>query len=122
MSPDRRTSRSARSIRAATPAPGAVKKEAVRGGIICALMVSILALATIAHADGSQERLACEFMDERTGPELGYTPVTYAFMMLRVNENSLSTRDAGRIVYDATHVYCPTHVKDLPSSWHDERP
>jgi hypothetical protein len=48
---------------------------------------------------------------------LGYTPVTYAGMLLRLDDNSMSVRDALQVVADAAHNYCPKHITDLPAGW-----
>jgi hypothetical protein len=36
-----------------------------------------------AHADASQEKEACQLMDDPAGHDLGYQPAEYAFMVLR---------------------------------------
>jgi hypothetical protein len=68
----------------------------------------------IARADASQEKEACQLMDDPTGHDLGYAPAEYAFMMLRAK---MSAQDARTIMSEAAHDYCPNHTTDLPASW-----
>ncbi len=70
--------------------------------------------SAIAHADGSQEKEACQLMDDPKGPELGYTPAEYAFMLLRAK---MSAQDARDVMSEAAQDYCPNHITDLPASW-----
>ena len=68
----------------------------------------------IAHADSSQEKEACQLMDDATGPQLGYAPAEYAFMLLRAK---MSAEDARVVMSEAAHGYCPNHIADLPAGW-----
>ncbi len=68
----------------------------------------------IAHADASQELEACQLMDDPTGPDLGYAPAEYAFMMLRAK---MSAEAARNVMSLAAQEYCPNHITDLPASW-----
>ena len=68
----------------------------------------------IAHADGSQEKEACQLMDDPAGPESGYAPAEYAFMLLRAKT---SAKDARNVMSGAAQDYCPNHITDLPASW-----
>jgi hypothetical protein len=68
----------------------------------------------IAHADGSQEKEACQLMDDPAGPESGYAPAEYAFMMLRAK---MSAEDARNVLSEAAQDFCPNHITDLPASW-----
>lgn len=93
--------------------------------ILAAALAVALAAAVMptAHADDGQLRRTCERMDDPAGRESGYTPVTYAVMLLRFDSAAapgvplLSEHDALQIVSDAAHKYCPQHLADLPAGW-----
>jgi hypothetical protein len=68
----------------------------------------------IAQADASEEKKACQFMDDATASNGGYAPAEYAFMLLRAE---MSAEDARNVMTQAAHVYCPNHITDLPASW-----
>jgi len=68
----------------------------------------------IAHADSSQEKEACQLMDDPAGRELGYAPAEYAFMMLRAKMSAQAARD---VMSFAAQDFCPNHITDLPASW-----
>ncbi len=68
----------------------------------------------IAHADANQEQEACQLMDDPAGPQLGYTPAEYAFMLLRAK---MSAERARNVMSEAAQDYCPSHIIDLPASW-----
>ena len=70
----------------------------------------------VAHADSSQEREkeACQLMDDPAGPESGYAPAEYAFMMLRAKMSAESARNA---MSQGAQDFCPNHIIDLPASW-----
>jgi hypothetical protein len=68
----------------------------------------------IAHADSSQEKEACQLMDDPSGPQLGYAPAEYAFMLLRAK---MSAEDARNVMSEAAHDFCPNHITDLPAGW-----
>jgi hypothetical protein len=70
--------------------------------------------SAIAHADSSREQEACQLMDDPTGPQLGYAPAEYAFMLLRAK---MSAEDARNVMSEAAHDLCPNHVTDLPAGW-----
>lgn len=67
------------------------------------------------------QRQICGWMDDPTGPQLGFTPVAYAFMMLRTEFATggppLSEMDALQAISDAAHDYCPQNLADLPEGW-----
>ncbi len=67
-----------------------------------------------ARADSSQEKEACRLMDDPAGPESGYLPAEYAFMLLRAR---MSAEDARTIMSEAAQDYCPNHITDLPAGW-----
>ena len=68
----------------------------------------------IARADSSQEKEACQLMDDPAGPESGYLPAEYAFMRLRAR---MSAEDARNVMSEAAQDYCPNHITDLPAGW-----
>jgi hypothetical protein len=68
----------------------------------------------IAHADNAREQEACQLMDDPAGPEAGYAPAEYAFMMLRAKMSAQAARD---IMSVAAQEVCPNHINDLPASW-----
>ena len=68
----------------------------------------------IAHADSSREKEACQLMDDPAGPQLGYAPAEYAFMMLRAK---MSAEDARNLMSEAAQDICPNHITDLPAGW-----
>ena len=68
----------------------------------------------IAHADDSQKHEACQLMDDPTGPQLGYAPAEYAFMLLR---SKMSPETARVVMSEAAHDICPNHITDLPAGW-----
>jgi hypothetical protein len=68
----------------------------------------------IAHADSNQEKEACQLMDDPTGPQLGYAPAEYAFMLLRAKT---SAEDARNVMSVAAQDFCPNHIVDLPAGW-----
>lgn len=70
--------------------------------------------SAIAHADSSQEQQACQLMDDPAGPQLGYAPAEYAFMLMRAK---MSAEDARTLMSEAAHDLCPNHVTDLPAGW-----
>ena len=47
-----------------------------------------------AHADASQEKEACQLMDDPAGHDLGYQPAEYAFMVLRGKMSAADARNA----------------------------
>jgi hypothetical protein len=67
-----------------------------------------------AHADSSQEKEACQLMDDPSGRESGYAPAEYAFMMLRAK---MSAEDARNVMSEGAQDFCPNHIIDLPASW-----
>lgn len=67
-----------------------------------------------AHADASQEKQACQLMDDPTAHDLGYAPAEYAFMVLRAK---MSAEQARNVMSQGAQDYCPNHVIDLPASW-----
>jgi len=81
------------------------------GGLVC---LASLFGSGIAHADSSQEKEACQLMDDPTGPQSGYTPAEYAFMLLRAK---MSAEDARTVMSEAAHDFCPSHITDLPAGW-----
>jgi len=68
----------------------------------------------IAHADSSQEKQACQLIDDPAGARSGYAPAEYAFMLLRAK---MSAEDARVVMSEAAHDYCPNHITDLPAGW-----
>lgn len=68
----------------------------------------------IAGADGDVQKEACQLMDDPVGPESGYAPAEYAFMMLRAKMSAQAARDVMSL---AAQNYCPNHIIDLPASW-----
>jgi hypothetical protein len=68
----------------------------------------------IAHADASQEKEACQLMDDPTGHDLGYAPAEYAFMVLRAK---MSAETARNVMSEGAQDFCPNHIIDLPASW-----
>jgi hypothetical protein len=80
------------------------------GGLVSAA----LAGAGIAHADASQEQEACQLMDDPAGPQSGYTPAEYAFMLLRAK---MSAEHARNVMSEGAYDYCPNHITDLPAGW-----
>jgi hypothetical protein len=67
-----------------------------------------------AHADASQEKEACQLMDDPAGHDLGYQPAEYAFMVLR---GKMSAADARNVMSQGAQDFCPNHIIDLPASW-----
>jgi hypothetical protein len=76
-------------------------------------LASLFGLGT-AHADSNQEKEACQLMDDPAGPESGYAPAEYAFMMLRAR---MSAENARNLMSVAVQDFCPNHIVDLPASW-----
>jgi hypothetical protein len=79
----------------------------------------LLALASllgsgIAQADASQEKEACQLMDDPTARDLGYAPAEYAFMVLRAKMSAEAARNA---MSEGAQDFCPNHIIDLPASW-----
>ncbi|BBZ45222.1 hypothetical protein [Mycobacterium parmense] len=70
--------------------------------------------AGIARADGDREKEACALMDDPAGPQSGYSPAEYAFMMLRAKMSAQAARD---LLSEATYDLCPNHITDLPAGW-----
>ncbi len=68
----------------------------------------------VARADSSQEKEACQLMDDPAGAESGYLPAEYAFMMLRAK---MSAEEARNVMSEGAHDYCPNHITDLPAGW-----
>jgi hypothetical protein len=68
----------------------------------------------IAHADASQEKEACQLMDDPAGHDLGYAPAEYAFMVLRAKMSAEAARD---VMSEGAQDFCPNHIVDLPASW-----
>lgn len=67
-----------------------------------------------ARADSNVEKEACQLMDDPAGPESGYAPAEYAFMLLRAK---MSATDARNVMSRAAQDFCPNHIIDLPASW-----
>lgn len=80
------------------------------GGMAC---LGLFGAAT-AHADPAREKEACQLMDDPAGPESGYAPAEYAFMMLRAKMSAEAARNA---MSQAAQDFCPNHIIDLPASW-----
>jgi hypothetical protein len=78
------------------------------------LVSAVLVGAGIAHADASQEQEACQLMDDPAGPQSGYTPAEYAFMLLRAK---MSAEHARNVMSEGAYDYCPNHITDLPAGW-----
>lgn len=70
--------------------------------------------SAMARADSDLEKEACQLMDDPAGPEAGYAPAEYAFMMLRAKMSAQAARDVMSL---ATQQFCPNHIIDLPASW-----
>lgn len=68
----------------------------------------------VAQADSDQEKEACQLMDDPAGPQLGYAPAEYAFMLLRAK---MSAENARVVMSEAAHDFCPNHITDLPAGW-----
>jgi hypothetical protein len=68
----------------------------------------------VAHADNAREQEACQLMDDPAGPQAGYAPAEYAFMMLRAKVSAQAARDT---ISMAVQDVCPNHLADLPASW-----
>ncbi|WP_420715954.1 hypothetical protein [Mycobacterium sp. 663a-19] len=68
----------------------------------------------VATADSDQEKEACQLMDDPTGPQLGYAPAEYAFMLLRAK---MSAEKARVVMSEAAQDFCPNHITDLPAGW-----
>jgi hypothetical protein len=87
------------------------------GGLVglAALFGSGIGLG-IARADTSQDREkeACQLMDDPAGPQSGYLPAEYAFMVLR---GKMSAEDARNVMSEGAQDFCPNHITDLPASW-----
>jgi hypothetical protein len=82
-------------------------------------VAALVGLATalgpgIAQADATQEKEACQLMDDPAGHDLGYAPAEYAFMVLRAK---MSAEAARNVMSLGAQEYCPNHVIDLPASW-----
>jgi hypothetical protein len=67
-----------------------------------------------AHADASQEKQACQLMDDPAGHDSGYQPAEYAFMVLR---GTMSAEGARNAISLGAQDFCPNHIIDLPASW-----
>ena len=91
--------------------PGRTTTKIAAGGLVG---LASLFGSSIAHADSSQEKEACQLMDDPTGLQSGYTPAEYAFMLLRAK---MSAEDARTAMSEAVHDFCPSHLTDLPASW-----
>jgi hypothetical protein len=76
-------------------------------------LASLLGCGT-AHADASQEKEACQLMDDPAGHDLGYQPAEYAFMVLR---GKMSAADARNVMSQGAQDFCPNHIIDLPAGW-----
>ncbi|CAM2858172.1 hypothetical protein [Mycobacterium simiae] len=76
--------------------------------------IAMLAGRGIATADASEEKEACQLMDDPSGRDAGYQPVEYAFMVLR---GKMSAGDARNVISLAAQDFCPNHIIDLPASW-----
>ena len=64
----------------------------------CGLVALALLFGSgVAHADSIQdkEKQACQLMDDPAGPESGYAPAEYAFMLLRAK---MSAEDARNVM------------------------
>jgi hypothetical protein len=87
-------------------------KIAAGGLVVLALLLG----SGTAHADSRQEKekAACQLMDDPAGPESGYAPAEYAFMMLRAK---MSAEDARNVMSQGAQDFCPNHIIDLPASW-----
>jgi hypothetical protein len=81
------------------------------GGVAC--LVGLWG-SGIARADAAREQEACQLMDDPAGPQSGYAPAEYAFMMLRAKMSAQAARD---VMSQAAQDYCPNHIVDLPASW-----
>jgi hypothetical protein len=83
------------------------------GGLV---VPSLLLGSGIAQADSIQdkEKEACQLMDDPAGPESGYAPAEYAFMMLRAK---MSAENARNVMSQGAQDFCPNHIIDLPASW-----
>ena len=103
---------------AAEGAPELLKVTPVRmtTKIAAGCLVGLASLfgSGIAHADSSQEQEACQLMDDPMGPQLGYAPAEYAFMLVRAK---MSAEKARVVMSEAAHDFCPNHITDLPAGW-----
>ena len=86
-------------------------KRLAAGGLIG---LAPLVGSGIAHADSSQEKEACQLMDDPAGAESGYAPAEYAFMKLRA---TMSAEAARNVMSEGAYDYCPNHITDLPAGW-----
>ena len=83
---------------------------------VAGALVGLAALfgSGIAAADSSEEKQACQLMDDPAGRESGYLPAEYAFMLLRAKMSAQAARD---VLSEAAYDYCPNHIIDLPAGW-----
>lgn len=88
-----------------------ISRKIAAGGLVG---LALLFGSGIAHADSDLEKQACQLMDDPAGPESGYAPAEYAFMLLR---SKMSAVDARNVMSRAAQDYCPNHIIDLPASW-----
>lgn len=87
--------------------------------LVAGALTGIAALAGflfvgIAAADATEEKEACQLMDDPAGHDAGYQPAEYAFMVLRTK---MSAADARNVISLAAQDFCPNHIIDLPASW-----
>ena len=87
--------------------------EIAAGGLIA---LALLSGSGVAQADSRQEKEqeACQLMDDPVGPQSGYGPAEYAFMLLR---GKMSAEDARNAMSQGAQDFCPNHIVDLPASW-----
>jgi hypothetical protein len=88
-----------------------IAKKIAAGGLVG---LATLVGSGVARADSDQEKEACQLMDDPTGPQLGYAPAEYAFMLLRAK---MSAENARVVMSEAAHDFCPNHETDLPAGW-----
>lgn len=88
-----------------------ISRKIAAGGLVG---LALLFGSGIAHADSDLEKQACQLMDDPAGPESGYAPAEYAFMMLRARMSAQAARDVMSV---AAQDVCPNHIIDLPASW-----
>ncbi|WP_144206858.1 hypothetical protein [Mycobacterium tilburgii] len=78
------------------------------------LGMAALAGGGVAAADATEEKEACQLMDDPAGRDARYQPAEYAFMVLR---GRMSAGDARNVISLAAQDFCPNHIIDLPASW-----
>jgi len=94
------------------------KKIAGLVGLVITGAIAVALSAGVAEAKPVSDALkqeACEYMDDSTGPALGYTRFDFAVTMLRTEHSGMDLGTAAWAIIHGVQDVCDWHKQDVPA-------